>query len=303
MIQLICVILALLLGYVSNLPIKSSLLNKGLSLVVMLILLVMGYDFGSKAANLLLESLQLAKIVMTFTLLLFVCNFMGAYGFAKLGKASHKNLIDKQESQRLRFYLMESAKYLAWVLMGIMLGAVIGKQFSYLSPFISTMLFVSLFIIGHQLKQQGVSLQAVLANRLGLMLSLTIVASSLIAGMVCTYLLNLHLHEGLMLASGYGWYTLSGVLSGQLINHHIGAASFFIDFFREIIAIVLIPLFGRAYPLPFIAYSGATALDFSLPAIKIHMGDDVVPIAITSGMILTILVPLIIPALFWLCHG
>jgi uncharacterized membrane protein YbjE (DUF340 family) len=73
----------------------------------------------------------------------------------------------------------------------------------------------------------------------------------------------------------------------------VGTASFFIDLLREIIAIVLIPYFGRNNPIPFIAYSGATALDFTLPVIQINCGDDFLPIAITSGIILTILVPIL----------
>ncbi len=102
----------------------------------------------------------------------------------------------------------------------------------------------------------------------------------------------------MVLGSGFGWYTLSGILTTGLINQHMGTAAFFIDFSRELIALVLVPLLGNRYPLQTIGYCGATAMDFSLPIIKQTMGEEIAPIAITIGMLLSILVPLLIPIIW-----
>ncbi|TXJ03121.1 MAG: DUF340 domain-containing protein, partial [Neisseriales bacterium] len=70
--------------------------------------------------------------------------------------------------------------------------------------------------------------------------------------------------------------------------------SFFIDFIREIIAIILIPSLGQRYPATFVAYSGATAMDFSLPIIKQNLHEDCILLAISSGMLLSVAVPILI---------
>ena len=133
-----------------------------------------------------------------------------------------------------------------------------------------------------------------------MLLALVIVLSSWLGGSVAALISGLSLKTGWVLSSGFGWYTLSGILAGQLINQHMGTTAFFIDFIRELISLVLIPLVGRKYPMQTIAYSGATALDFTLPIIKETLGEEVVPLAITSGMLLSILVPILIPIVWQL---
>ena len=89
-----------------------------------------------------------------------------------------------------------------------------------------------------------------------------IMISSLFAGLIAAATLGLPLKSGMMLSSGFGWYTLSSILNTSFIDHNFGACSFFIDFIREVIVIILIPSLGQRYPATFVAYSGATAMDF-----------------------------------------
>lgn len=296
MLQLFSIITALFAGYFfKKLPISEAHLNRILSIAVMVILIIMGYDFGSNASNLLHESFELMKIVATFSILLFVSNFLGTFVIAKL--CFENDYRDNKVKKHANFmhYVYESGKYLLYVFIGIMSGYVLKYKLIYLNSIISILLFVTIFIIGFQLRKQGISIQRILANKIGIIISVIVLVSSLFAGLVSAKFLGLNNNTGLILSSGFGWYTLSGILSGQFVSQHIGTASFFIDFMREVIAIVLIPTLGGRFPMPLIAYSGATALDFTLPVIKINMGDEVVPIAITSGMILTVLVPFVIP--------
>lgn len=272
-------------------------LNKILNISVLFVLLIMGYDFGSNSLNLFTESMLLLKIVGAFTVLLFAFNFLAVYIFIRIKKNHAVPLNNNDLSQRADFfqYFLVSGKYLGSIVLGIVVGHLLKLPLTYLNSIISGILFVVLFIIGFQLRQQGISIGQVLANRTGIMISFIIVVSSICAGIISACLLGLGSKEGLMLSSGFGWYTVSGILTAKFISHQAGAASFFIDFLREIIAIVLIPIFGRKNAVPFIAYGGATSLDFTLPVIKVNLGDDAVPIAITSGMILTVLVPILIP--------
>ncbi len=300
MLQALFILFALIIGFsCKKVYLREHTLNQILNLSVLFILLIMGYNFGSNSLNLLSESLQLLKIVSAFTLFLFIFNFLAVYAFVQFRKNHLVKAVNNDISQHANFfqYALMSGKYLGLVVVGIILGDLLKWPLSYLNSVVTFILFVVLFIIGFQLRQQGVSMRDILANRTGMLISLIIVISSICAGIFSAYLLGLKSSEGLMLSSGFGWYTLSGILTSKLINHQVGTASFFIDFLREIIAIVLIPLFGRKNPIPFIAYGGATSLDFTLPVIKINLGEEVVPIAITSGMILTVLVPVLIPVM------
>lgn len=297
MLQLFSILFAIILGHsCRKLPVSQGVLNTLLNISVLTILFIMGYDFGSNIYNLSSEIVNLLKLVITFTFFLLVINFLFCYIFGRI--QSKKNIQNISRSNPpLLSYIIASGKYLFYVIDGIVLGYFLkwGIHFAYLNTVISCILFIILFIIGHQLKLQGISLKNIFANKLGFVIALVIIFSSFLAAFISSEVLNLNLKSALMLSSGFGWYTLSGILNGQLINHSMGTISFFIDFLREIISILLIPTLGARFSIPLIGYCGATALDFTLPIIKENLGEAAVPIAITSGMVLTVLVPILIP--------
>ncbi len=297
MLQLFSILLALIAGHsCRKLPVSQGVLNAILNASVLIILFIMGYDFGGSASSMLTEILKLLKQVITFTFFLLLFNFSFCAIFDCFQSKKRPQVILKPNLHFLSA-IFSSGKYVLYVIGGITVGYFLkfNINFTYLDTVISIILFIILFIIGHQLRLQGISLKNILANKLGFVIALIIIISSFLAAIVCSEILNLNLKSALMLSSGFGWYTLSGILNGQLISHTMGTTSFFIDFFREIIAILLIPALGTRYSIPIIGYCGATALDFTLPIIKENLGDAKVPIAITSGMILTVLVPLLIP--------
>jgi uncharacterized membrane protein YbjE (DUF340 family) len=78
---------------------------------------------------------------------------------------------------------------------------------------------------------------------------------------------------------------------GDAFGPIFGGASFLIELMRELVALVAIPLFIRTYPSTAIGYAGATAMDFTLPVIQTTGGVRCVPVAIVSGFILSLLVP------------
>ena len=296
MLQLIAIFAALVVGYAfKKLPIKNSLLNHLLFAVVVLILFIMGYELGSKSNHLWLELMKLGKVVMVFSLCLIVLNFGG--GFLLLRKLN-KSLRKPQHAQHSANYwefAKASGKYVIMVVIGIIVGRMVQYPLMQLSELISGLLFVLLFIIGHQMRVSGVSLGAVILNKSGLLLALTIGISSLLGGCIAATALGLPLRTGLMLSSGFGWYTLASILNGNLLGHDYGTIAFFIDFIRELVAILLIPSLGQLLPATMVGYSGGTAMDFTLPIIKQNLDERCVLLAISSGMILSIAVPILIP--------
>lgn len=295
MSQMLCILTALCTGYLfKTLPIKMVILNKILLCAVITILFVMGYNFGS-GSNFFSNILHTFKIVSVVSINLFVINFLFIIIYSRIKLKNQFNTDASSQETKLGHYFIESCKYLSYIILGIVIGYFLKIPLTHLNLMINLILLIVLFIIGFQLRHQGRSLKTVLLNKTGITIAVLIVISSAISGIISAQILGINTNIGLVLSSGFGWYTLSGILSGQLINAEMGAASFFIDFSREIIAIIIIPIIGRFEPLACVGYCGSTALDFTLPVIKTNLHEENVPIAITSGMILTILVPILIP--------
>jgi len=154
-------------------------------------------------------------------------------------------------------------------------------------------LMLLLFFIGLQLRNAGLSLRKLLMNRQGLGIALALTLSSLIAGVLLIPVLELPWHDVLALASGFGWYSLSGIVIGDSLGPAWGGVAFLNDVIREIIALAIIPLLISARPAMAIGYGGATAMDFTLPVIRSSGGLACVPVAIASGFLLSFLSPIL----------
>lgn len=111
-------------------------------------------------------------------------------------------------------------------------------------------------------------------------------------------LLGLPANESMAVGAGFGWYSLSGVLLAQIYNASTGALAFLSNVFRELIAVVLMPLLARRLaPAVALAPGGATTMDTTLPIIARCMGSEAALIAFASGATLTALVPILVPIL------
>ena len=100
--------------------------------------------------------------------------------------------------------------------------------------------------------------------------------------------------ESIMISSGLGWYSLSAILNTGFIGEYYGMVTFLIDFSREIVVIAAIPLLRNIFSIELVGYAANTAMDFSLPVIKNNYGTKMVPLAISIGLIFTILTPAIL---------
>lgn len=157
----------------------------------------------------------------------------------------------------------------------------------------TAMLMLLLFLIGLQLRNAGLSLRRLLFNRHGLGIALMMAGSSLVAGLALAPMLDTGWYQALALASGFGWYSLSGIVIGDALGPAWGGVAFLNDVIREIIALAIIPLLISRRPGMAIGYGGATAMDFTLPIIRSSGGLACVPVAIASGFILSFLSPVL----------
>ena len=105
-----------------------------------------------------------------------------------------------------------------------------------------------------------------------------IIAGSLAGGIVSGLLTGLPLNESAAIASGLGWYSLSGVAIGNLAGAQAGSIAFLSNLLREIFSFFSIPLIAKKLNYPTcIAPAGATSEDTTLPMmIRYTDGETVV---------------------------
>jgi uncharacterized membrane protein YbjE (DUF340 family) len=102
-------------------------------------------------------------------------------------------------------------------------------------------------------------------------------------------------------AAGFGWYSLSGVIISDLGDQVLGSAAFLSNILRESVALLTIPLFGTTrFPRIGIGIAGATSMDVCLPLIQKSCGTRWVPLSVTNGAILSLLVPVLVPLFYHL---
>ncbi|NWF07128.1 MULTISPECIES: lysine exporter LysO family protein [Pseudomonas] len=118
-----------------------------------------------------------------------------------------------------------------------------------------------------------------------------VVIGSLIGGGIASFVIGAPLALSLALSSGFGWFTLSGILVGQQAGDAYGVVALLTDLFREFMAIALMYSLGSKNARQCIAAGGATSLDSTLPIIKKTCSASYVPLALVSGFVLTVLAP------------
>jgi len=281
----------LVVGYFISITNKSLLdtINSSTSKLIYVILALMGLSLA--ALDNLGQNLQL---ILKTTAVFFACLSLSNLAVLPL---IDKWLPIKTDASNTKLPLsemaMESAKLILVVGGGLIGGLLLSVDLSWVDTASEWILFLLLFFIGIQLRNSGLTLRQILLNKHGMVIALVIIVSSLFGGIVSALILNIDLFQGLAMASGFGWYSLAGILMGDAFGPVYGGASFMIELLRELIALVLIPLFIRTKPCTSIGYAGATAMDFTLPVIQTTGGVRCVPIAIVSGFILSLLVPVL----------
>lgn len=157
-------------------------------------------------------------------------------------------------------------------------------------------LYFLLFIIGIQMAGSGSSLGRMIAQPAVLLVPAVTIVGTLAGSLGTLVFDGMTPGRALALGSGFGWYSLSGVLIADLGDPMLGAAAFISNLLRETIAFLCVPLLkfsGRCESG--IGISGATSMDVTLPVIEDTWGARVIPLAVAHGVILSFLVPFLVP--------
>lgn len=234
----------------------------------------------------------MAVQVLALVAVLLLANMAGLWLFHRWQPMTVERPDGEIRSGYRRLFLAGLKPLLA-VMAGLLAGYYLLPDMPMAEQVATWALMLLLFLIGIQLRNAGLSLRKLLMNRQGLGIALSLTLSSLVAGVVLIPWLDLPWHDVLAMTSGFGWYSLSGIVIGDALGPAWGGVAFLNDVLREIIALAIIPLLIASRPAMAIGYGGATAMDFTLPVIRSSGGLACVPVAIASGFLLSFLSPVL----------
>lgn len=286
---------ALLFGYWVNVPLATpERVARGLSQLTYVILGLIGYSIGALdnlASKIAIAGYQALVLFIAITVLPLLALWISGQVFhAGASKVEH---VDNNSSTK--HALLDAAKTLGWVLAGVLAGWSLKYWIPSVDELVTWLLYLLLFLVGCQLRHGNFRLRKLFLNTQGVAIACTTVVVTLLAGLMAGSLLDLEWNKSLAVVSGFGWYSLSGILITGLVDPVLGTTAFLLDLGREIVALMLIPMFARINSHLSVGYSGATAMDFTLPLLgKVH-GAEIVPVCIASGFIMSFLVPVLIP--------
>lgn len=290
---LLIILLPLIAGYFlpAKAPSLQRLINKLLSWMVYVILFFMGIslafldDLGRNLLAIVNYSLISAACIL-------VGNIVALRLLEHLRPWAHNH---RQQTLPSRLHMaLESLKLCGVVIAGFLVGLSHWTPLKFASEAGEYALLFLLFLVGLQLRGSGMTLRQILINRRGMMVAMVVFISALAGGAIAALLLGLPLKTGLAMASGFGWYSLSGILMTESFGPVIGSAAFFNDLLRELLAIMLIPALIARHRSTALGLCGATSMDFTLPVLQRSGGAEIVPAAIVHGFMLSLLAPVLI---------
>lgn len=128
-----------------------------------------------------------------------------------------------------------------------------------------------------------------------LLIPFGIIVGSILGGMIASLFLGEALKDSLMIVSGLGWYSLSGILITDLAGARVGTIAFLCNLLREIFSFMIIPYVAEHFnDYTAIAPAAATSEDTTLPMLMKYTSGEVVMMAVLNGIICSAAVPVLI---------
>lgn len=185
---------------------------------------------------------------------------------------------------------------LGCVVVGLVVGQFLPLEHLpiHVDMIIKGLLMLLILLVGFSLSHAGMSLRQVLINKRGVQMSVIFCVSVSIGGVLFSCLTaDVGVMQGLALASGYGWYSLSGIIMTDAYGAVWGSVALLNDLLREFMALLCIPLLIGRYPSTAVGLGGVTTMDFTLPIIQASGGNEIVPLAMSFGFIVNIISPVL----------
>lgn len=189
-----------------------------------------------------------------------------------------------------------------YILLALLLGGVAGYLNSnwatlienkWISDYIlNGSLLVLLFVMGAAFsmdREAGARMRRVGVRIL--VVPFAVALGSIVGGLVGGLVLGISVGGAMAVSAGFGWYTLTGPLLGQLLGAQWGALGFVANFMRELLTILTVPWTCRFGKSVSVAFGGATSMDTTLGVIVRYCGAEALITSFSSGFILSVLAP------------
>lgn len=272
--------------------------------LVWLLLFFMGVNTGS------IENIgsQIASIGLTafiITLLALAGTIVVALIFSRRGTSDTGVTIAKRKEQsRLRHLwdiLKEPLVLVSIVIAGLLLRLYTPLFGWYDNTLVTYLLYVLLFFVGMGVFHRQISFKGILTNKGLILLPIYTVAGTYLGALLVPLFTAYTVREAMGMLSGFGWYSLSGIMISDLGYPILGSISFLSNLLRETFTFFLIPLFGRLgrrfYPAA-VCSGGATTMDVTLVLLSNHFGMQTMVASIFHGVVMSMAAPLLIPLFF-----
>ncbi len=290
---LLIILLPLTLGYFISIKNKNFLdiVHRLLNSMVYVILFLMGITLAL-LENLSANLLSILIYALTFFICIFSLNLIALLLLDKIDPwkiTPHKQV---QTTSSIKMVL-ESLQLCGVLLLGFLVGLTDWSFLHYADKGSQLALMFLLLLVGIQLRNSGMSIRQILINRRGTVIALVMALSALAGGVIAAWLLDLPIKMGLAMASGFGWYSLTGIVITDAYGPVMGSAAFFNDLARELAAIMLIPIIINRFRATALGICGSTSMDFTLPVLQRNGGVAIVPAAIVHGFVLSLVTPIL----------
>ncbi len=277
------------------------------TLLVWLLLFFMGVNTGG------IEGITHQFGTIGVTALLITCfavagtvlvSLVASFFLSPMVRTEHIAIAKRKEQSLLRrFYdiIKEPLVLVSIVILGLALRLTTPIFSWFDSSLVTYLLYVLLFFVGMGMVHRNISFTGVFADRSLFLLPLYTIVGTYVGALAVVVFTPYTLKEVMGMLSGFGWYSLSGILISDLGYPVLGSISFLSNLLRESFSFFLIPLFGRLgrrYYYPAVCTSGATSMDVTLVLLSSHFGTRTMVGSIYHGVVMSLAAPLMIPLFF-----
>ena len=219
--------------------------------------------------------------------------------FAAYIKSNYKQVKQKKAIKENKSDHRLTLLILISIIIGIILGLTVlkSRNLPIIEEITTYALAALLFGVGVDigLNKEAFRELKVLGIKL-ILIPVLIVVGTLFGTFLASLFLNMVAKEALAVGAGFGWYSLSAVIITKIHSVELGSIAFLTNVFRELMTIISLPFIVRYLgKIPSIGPGGATTMDVTLPLIKKAAGEETAVPAFISGVVLSTLVPILVP--------
>ncbi|WP_243421305.1 lysine exporter LysO family protein [Pseudoflavonifractor phocaeensis] len=191
-----------------------------------------------------------------------------------------------------------------WIIIAVVLGMLAGRFLlppsvtAHCGTVINFGLYLLLFMVGMDMGKQGTFLSDIkTAGFQVLLVPVAVCVGTLAFAALAGLFLPLGVKDAMAASAGMGWYSLAPTLLAPY-SALVSAIAFLSNVMREIFSILLIPLVAKHLGyVECAALPGAAAMDTVLPVVVGATHERITIYSFTSGVVLSLAVPILVPAL------